>query len=640
MDGHSNQLKTINVGEHSLLIGSQWQTESKLKGVLFSLALRSRAQSAGMHYAASFSADPKGALQYALISPTGGEKQLYSADMIVAKNAAQWAPKDDNSLTVFVKSIPVENNDFSSAYWICAVNLDGTLLSGGKHIAENDAELVEMLNLLSLTYDQFTFLSVDRDYPLQSFFAENEHRLSISGTAPHHHITEDEFEMAVKKGLDDAAFRQVYKPSRLKPKKIGLSIGITAAIILGLTGRSYLAQSDSIEYFEKSGSYQAVSSDKSSYEKKMNEIKLSAKKWDDRTFRKVTLDQFVADLQSNQFSPMDVTAVLYEINRSMPMFAAEWQLTEIVYDHNRFFCRYERIEGGKGVYFLLDQFISQINNPHFKITPNSLTAQGEARTFEITPNITLPRAELLSTMGNSLRDESKSDTQLSRQLKKGADAASSILSIHDQYNTMDFKQRWVFNEGVGLLEQAMTAESSLSNAKKAIQNVQVERKKLTPLVLDNNLIIGNVMDFISMMQIDSFFEWSYPALIRTYPDESALSERNKEAIKADRASDKKKKKDKKDNGFEDETQNKKKKSLPIYGAAIESYKVEIKTLPSAEEEKTKSYGIADMLQLGLLIDKPFVNVDRVEYDKRTEQWSFHIHFHRKTPEYAKRFEKK
>lgn len=640
MDGHSNQLKTIKVGEHTLLIGSQWQTENKLKGVLFSLALRSRAQSAGMHYATSFAVGTKGALQYSLLTSTGGEKQLYSADMIIAKNAVHWVPKDDNALTVFVKSIPVANNEFSSAYWVCAVNLDGTLLSGGKHIAENDAELVEMLNLLCLTYDQFRFLSIDRDYPLQSFFAENEHRLSISGTAPHHHITEDEFELAVKKGLEDAIFRQVYKPSRLKPKKIGLSIGVVAVITLALTARSYLAQSDSIEYFENSGSYQSVSSEKSAYDKQMNEIKLSAKKWDDRTFRKVTLDQFVADLQNNQFSPMDVTAVLYEINRSMPMFAAEWQLTEIVYDHNRFFCRYERIEGGKGVYFLLDQFISQINNPHFKITPNSLTAQGEARTFEITPNIKLPRSELLSSMGNSLREESKSDTQLSRQLKKGADAASSILSIHDQYNTMDFKQRWVFNEGSDLLEQAMNAESALSNAKKSIQSVQAERKKITPLVLDNNLIIGNVMDFVSMMQIDSFFEWSYPAMIRTYPDESSLSERNREAIKADRAGEKKKKKNKNDSGFDDDSKDKKKKPSPIYGAAIESYKVEIKTLPSAEEEKTKSYGIADMLQLGLLIDKPFVNVDRVEYDKRTEQWSFHIHFHRKTPEYAKRFEKK
>lgn len=637
MDGRSSQLKTIKVGEHTLLIGSQWQTENKLKGLLFSLALRSRAQAAGMHYAASFATGEKGILQYSLIPSMGEEKKLLSADMIVAKNAVNWVPKSENTLTVFVKSIPAENNEFSNAYWVCAVNFDGTLMSGGKHIAENDAELVEMLNLLCLTYDKFRFLSIDRDYPLQSFFAENEHRLSFGEDTQHHHITDDEFEQSVKKGLDDAAFRQIYKPSSLKPKKIGLSIGIAATIALALTARSYLAQSDSIDYFENSGSHQAVSSDKTSYDKQMNETKLSAKKWDDRTFRKVTLDQFVADLQKNQFSPMDVTAVLYEINRSMPMFAAEWQLTEIVYDHNRFFCRYERIQGGKGVYFLLDQFISQINSPHFKITPNSLTAQGEARTFEITPNIKLTRAERLSAMSNALRDESKSDTQFSRQLKKGADAASSILSIHDQYNTMDFKQRWVFNEGAELLEQAIAAEDVLSDARSAIQRVQAERKKMTPLILDNNLIIGNVMDFISMMQIDSFFEWSYPSLVRTYPDDSSLSERNREAVKADRASTKKSKKGK---SSEDEPRAKNKKASPIYGAAIESYKVEIKTLPSAEEEKTKSYGIADMLQLGLLIDKPFVNVDRVEYDKRTEQWSFHIHFHRKTPEYTKRLEKK
>ena len=75
-----------------------------------------------------------------------------------------------------------------------------------------------------------------------------------------------------------------------------------------------------------------------------------------------------------------------------------------------------------------------------------------------------------------------------------------------------------------------------------------------------------------------------------------------------------------------------------YFQAIESYNVEITSQETEDEGegKTISYGISDIIQLGILINKPFVNVDSVEYSKITEQWEFNIHFHRQTSEYRNR----
>ena len=83
-------------------------------------------------------------------------------------------------------------------------------------------------------------------------------------------------------------------------------------------------------------------------------------------------------------------------------------------------------------------------------------------------------------------------------------------------------------------------------------------------------------------------------------------------------------------------QKNKKKSKDEYKPAIESYQVTISTRESEEEGKIKSYGVRDMIQLGLLLDRPFINVDTVEYSKLDEQWVFSIHFNRQTPEYIRR----
>jgi hypothetical protein len=161
-----------------------------------------------------------------------------------------------------------------------------------------------------------------------------------------------------------------------------------------------------------------------------------------------------------------------------------------------------------------------------------------------------------------------------------------------------------------IFEKVEQVEADIERARASFNNAKRTYKGTEPLVIEDNLVLGNVMDFVTMLQLDSFFEWSFPELSRTYPSEASLEKKNRKKSKRSK--------------------------VEIYGPAIESYSVEISTRSSEEDGKVKSYGISDMIHLGLLINKPFINVDLVEYDKMSEQWKFLVHFHRKTPEYQQR----
>ena len=637
-DKTTNSFEFIKFGEREMLIGNAWQTERKLKGALLKLQLRHKASESNAHY--SFFSEVqslgKTSSQYSLVElDESNSKGVVSGDLVVAKNAKSWVPdeyRSKNKSTVFIYSIGSDSLLSEPEFWIVAVTDSGLIHEEVKCKADDRYALADTLRLFGFV-NSFNVVHLVTDGAVKSFLKENKDEYSFVSFDDEKEknndilgddddddsltriftITEDKFSESISKTSGIEA-KRIYKPSKIKVKKLGIGIGTAAALIGLWFSYSFISQKEAIDYFETSNLESELIEKSKTHSSLAKDLKNSSSKWDNETFRSETLNQFVESLGGNVYSPMDVALVLRELNRTMPMFAAEWRLVDFTFENNRFFCRYKRIKGGKGVFFLLDDVITSVNEEAklLSIKPFDLKNQGEVRTYQITPVIDLPKKDLLISMQDKLQEEVRLKKNLAKANKQVNDSIRDALSSFSNYRELSFQDKWFKRASIELLNEHETFKANLQRADRLFNKTIKFNEGESPLLMDQNLILGNVMDFVTMMQMDSFFDWSFPIMTNGFPDNKTLSSKNPKKSK------------------------KKKSSGETYFQAIESYNVEITSQETEGEGKTISYGISDIIQLGILINKPFVNVDSVEYSKITEQWEFNIHFHRQTSKYRNR----
>lgn len=592
-----------------LLIGMNWATEASFHQLAFRLSLRTKAHKEGKHWS-SFSeiksAKDKKTTQYQFCLCEDPESQgAISGALMLADNITKLTGENKGKTTVFIKTIEDELSGFGEQkYWITAISPEGKILSEFDVVVNDRFGLQAVIDDIAITED-IRFALIQEEAELVTFVSQNQD-VEIEITQ----ITLADYSKVVT-GYNNLVIR-VFKPSKIKVKKVGAILGVATTVASLFFSYSYLQQKDAIGLF---GDYE-LAENHMQETRELSDIMKNLKgssKWTPEEFRKTTLKQFIDSMSDQTQSPLNTALILKEINGSFPTYAADWILSKITYENNSFMVYYTRIPNGKGVYFLLDKKIEmhRKRNPALLVTPFDLREQGTVRVYSVKPNMPLNNQFDSESMLSQLRNEAKVESSYRLSVKRTKDSIAELDSIRLEYSNLTFTNKWIYMKSKGMFERAeevlVRIESRRSN--------MIEKKKafesLKPLQLDESFILGNVMDFVTMMQLDSAFNWSFPSLVRTYPDQNSLNERNP------KSSNKKKSKSK----------------GSVYKAAIESYEVKISTQESEEEGKINSYGMSDMIQLGLLINKPFVQVKSVVYNREDDQWLFTIHFNKKTEEY-------
>ena len=221
----------------------------------------------------------------------------------------------------------------------------------------------------------------------------------------------------------------------------------------------------------------------------------------------------------------------------------------------------------------------------------------------------------MSSFNKILIEENAATEKLVNEADDALKANRQMTNFKLQYDAMPFLTKWFMFGGDNLHSDAMSFESSKLKAEnEEFEAALVEFQSLEGLSIDKELIIGNKYDFVTMMQLDSFFDWTFPKSTMSFPTKDMLKDKNRKPKKVRKG-------------------KKAPKPVEIYGPSILGYEVEISTQSASDDNKVTSYGIADMNRLGEMLNKPFVHVDMVSYLKSDEQWSVLIHFFTKTQHY-------
>ncbi|MEG3764894.1 hypothetical protein [Alteromonas sp. 14N.309.X.WAT.G.H12] len=631
---------TLLIGGKPFLVSTNWNTVEKYNRLIFPLQLRAKASELGRHYAVVNRSDKKANHQYgqyALLRVGSGQLLSPSLDLVAARHAQEWVTahfeantgkvdrneSDLNSTKILITTVDNKGSSFAPAeYVVSMISPQGEIayIDSGRSLRTFDSiDLADLLETEFQLDENITLLVIEDD----------SEAINFAHSVLHGQQLEIEKKLAIVKreAFDSAALNsdflptRVYRPSKIKIKKVGFFAAAGALLTAGWLGFSFLNQLDAEEYFTDSASWGDIQEAREYYKGVSATLDPNSSYWDDRTYRNDVLDAFLDSLSDNLYTPEEVTYIMRYINMTLPLYASEWELSSLEYAHNNFIATYKRLPKGKGVFFMLDEDIHQIdiNDDGFHAEPLSLGDRADTRQYSIIPAINLQRQSEFSQMRHTLQQENAAAKKLSTVADTASKEASELARYQRQYENLGFFSKWFMLEGDSLFKEAKAVQEGPYNralkdadaAKSAFMNTQT-------LNLENELIIGNKYDFVTMMQLDSFFAWTFPEPTKSFPDANLIEEKNKK--------DKKKKKKKKE------------VAVPVrYGPAIISYAVSISTQESQNEEgKANSYGISDMIRLGDMLNKPFVHVDYVNYDKINEQWEMKVHFFTKTQDYEEK----
>lgn len=538
------------------------------------------------------------------------EAGIIHGSIAVSQSVINWPGYDRSKTSVLV--LPVNMEDGQSAYWITAVSSNGIVIGEYERIHSSLYDVLNTISEIELT-EQPNYFYVENDISSETIFEQHKERSNLDL-----HVSTVS-ERLLKTALENkkSAAKQLYKKSNLELKKAGVAIAASFIIASAYGVYSYIDTAESSAWLSDQANADWLASKKSKLQKEIEGFK-SSKNWTALNYKDTVIEQFVENLPTGMTAP-EIAISIKHIERILPLYAADWTMTKISYINGDFFAFYQRDKMGKGVFFHLDKVISLLNTQQKEISieGHSLLNNAEVRLYKISQNSVISRGQEKSEMLNRFHNEKKLQMDLTKIVQKmNNDIVASESYIAD-FAMLTFKEKWIEKKGKRLFIDAkekydavVDFEGRFIEAKRRL----VEAKK--PEIKDE-WILGSVLDFVTLMQTDSLFTWTYPAMTRTFPDAKTIKERTPK---------KKKNKNKKTNVNDSND----------FLHAIETYTVEVSTQESEGDGKVKSYGVLDMLQLALLIDKPYITVDVVEYDPMTEQWKLALMFNRKTPEFNKR----
>lgn len=623
----SEQGRLITINGVNFLAGMNWNSEQQHHSLIFGYRLKKIAQESGLFFGTSvdkgrIDGQKKSSFQYALCDDLskissnellGSAKEpVFSGAQFISEHITNWVGKYPGKTIVFIKSIDLDDETFTDRnYWICATSQSGHIIGEFDMIVKDRFNLISQIENITITEDA-VFAILDSEADIKSDIYAYSDKTGIKREEVIIDLIEQPIFQRIAKNYDKP-IKRLYKDSTIKVEKVGLGILILGAVTTIFFAFSYATQAGSM--LQLSREYSIIEATKLSnrYNETLKNLKGSSQ-WTPEEFRKATLEEFIDDMKHNLYSPLNASLIIREINRSLPLYSVEWEMSTIEYQNGRFLVTYERIQNSKGVYFLLDEKIDNIqkNNDGLFIAPFALENEANTRIYIIKPDFSLAAQFESEAMLSNLREESKLNSLYQRAVKKAKDSYDDQIVIHNKYAKLSFSDKWFKMKANTLSRNLDDVLGEIKKFDKNKKEIELEIRKLRPLKLDDKLIGGDVMDFVTMAQLDSMFSWSKPIIKHTYPNLKTLEERNK---------------------------SKNKKNVPnkdLYSAAIEAYEVVISNTQSNRMGKIKTYGVNDMITLGTIIDRPYIHTRNIIYNKMTDQWTVTIQFNKKTIEYERR----
>tara|TARA_B100000809_G_C15136162_1_gene530690 strand:- start:1166 stop:3016 length:1851 start_codon:yes stop_codon:yes gene_type:complete len=602
-------LQTIEIQGSTFYVALDWEESKSKNSFGLSMDVKKIAKASERHFGCvHFNKGEDGSIvsQYTL-----NKEPMDTKGIIGAKFVAQSLSELNNSdgTFVFVKNI---GDELSERFWICAVNQSGHIHGQDDQIIEGAHQLVTVLNELRVISNNITLSCFDSEGIVKNIANEWIGEEGFELTT----ITEMAFDAYIEAHTSFA--KQIYKPSAIPVKRAAIISGILALTCLAGLGGGYVSQIDDSSFFSNGSLEKMIDSEQDKIATYLKSQKVS-KSWNDKSFRKNVMDNFSDFYLSHNYTSQQIGQIFADIERNLPLYSVEWKITKIAFKDGEFFILYKRIEKSKGTFGLLDEYIASIDKqtPEFTITPHKLTNEGTVRVYKVDST----RYESMIGERSLLTREQSERKSLLNDINAESNSLKRLYGdaegYKDEFDNLPFAERYVLQSGSTLVDDTEGVVSRINRSKKKLRTLRAKMDKLPPQKINEEWVNGNVLDFITMMHVDSLFSWTYPEADIGFPNKVDLKAGNKSA------SSKKKKKSSKSS-----------KSKKVYDKAIESHLVQVKTTDTNDEEgSVSSYGVLDLQHLMLLVDKHYIQIELIEYLKDSEQWGVNLRFYTKTEEF-------
>lgn len=602
------RLQTIEIQGHLFYVALDWEDSKSKSSFGLSMDVKKIAKASERHFGCThFNKSEDGSMvaQYAL-----SEEHMDTKGIIGAKFVAQSLSELNNSdgTFVFVKNI---GDELSERFWICAVNQSGHIHGQDDQIIEGAHQLITVLNELRVISNNITLSCFDSEGIIKDIASEWVGEEGFELTT----ITETAFDAYIETQTSFA--KHIYKPSAIPVKRTAIISGLLALVCLAGLGGGYVSQMDDTSFFSAGQLEDMIDSEQNKVAQYLKSQK-SSKSWNDKSYRKNVMDNFSDFYLSHNYTSQQIGQIFADIERNLPLYSVEWKITKIAFKDGEFFILYKRIEKSKGTFGLLDEYIESIDSqtPEFTISPHALTNEGSVRVYKVNST----RYTSMISERALLSQEQAERRSLLNDINAESNSLKRLYGDAEGYkyefDDLPFTERYVLQSGSSLVTDTEGVISRINRSKKKLRTLRAKMEKLPPQKLNAAWVNGNILDFITMMHVDSLFSWTYPKQDIGFPNKTDLKAGNKSSLS-------KKKKSSKSS-----------KSKKVYDQAISSHLVEVQTNDSGDEEgSVSSYGVLDLQHLMLLVDKQYIQIELIEYLKDTEQWGVKLRFYTKTEEF-------
>tara|TARA_R110001583_G_scaffold88876_6_gene230030 strand:+ start:1390 stop:3291 length:1902 start_codon:yes stop_codon:yes gene_type:complete len=623
----------IPLGDKKLLVALDWEESEAKSALSYHFELGRKAKNENKKYGfknQNFSDDSV----YAQHFLTAKKRHFDDGVIVGAGFIAEKVHETSPTLftTIFISNVKHDEDDIltENEFWFVAISDNGYIFSGDdKLIVGNDELLASIAQYRAISYGVVIY-HIDNDEITSNLIAsEYQKEVAVSNAVQAREAGEDDDpvklivtainidSLNIMLEETNAKLKVIYRESPIKIQKIGVGLAIAVAVSAAIGGWRFYEQIPAQQYFSDEISANRIGDAKVRADEGLKQFKKS-KNWNDQSYVTDTVESFNDFYLENKLTSEDVGNVMFYIERTLPLYAVEWQMSSITMNEGQFYVTYERIANSKGTFVILDAFINELNKQveYYDIAAIAVNPDPDVRTFRVIPRIHVGLSGEAESLDSQRRAIKAYKAQKKKQLEAIEDLSSDWTNLDYQFDNLPPLSRYLLNEGSSLMEEAKLIDSKLKGEEdKLNQLLKLEYNKVSERI-NPAWVNARTSDFIILMQTDSLFSWDMPKISRTFPSQKEIEENNY-----------KPKKKKKSSATI--------KGVKAFGAAINALSVKISTNESEDEGAVRSYGILDLKHLMRLVNVPSIQIESVSYSKTDEQWTVTLRFYEKTSEFEK-----
>ncbi len=482
----------FTIGEQKILINLEWQSISVTAN---SISLKSpraliadKAKQENRHFGFIFD-KYNNSVQYTLLNNI--ELNLNDKNK---KNftigAAFIASIYKNS--IFIKKLDKDANDqtIDNKYWICHIGNDGELFPDGDIIVYSEDQLI---NVIKERFDIYGSKIVA--------ISEEVEFLNIP------EYTEADLELLKSQCLKILyQVDKVFKNEALKNK---ILIGSLAVGLLSFSYVQFIYEND-YKNLVLNRDFEATYAENFSkfeeYKAQLTEVNKKTKDFFIQEGKVQFLDYYKRSFYSNS----EILNNIYYLDTYMEEYSQEWKVSKYIFKDNEFFVTYEKINDSIGVFRDLDKYIKYVSdsNQTIEIKPFALINSGNTRVYSVTFGDNDKKENYLKNRNKKTLKDEKMEL-LQKNEEKINELNNSIADYEYQITNLSKFNLFFMNDAQTLYNDIETQSVQLNELYSELNKYLSEKEK--EIVIDNSFLSNDVLDYVSITQMDNLFKWSCPA---------------------------------------------------------------------------------------------------------------------------------